>query len=68
MTLLLTVAGLAACYLLARLRFAAAAAAIATIGVGAGSGVLWYAPGSDDQAAAARGIHPASPLVRSGRG
>src|SRR5688572_4002599 len=52
--ILLTVAGVAMCYLLARERFAAAPAAIATLGVAAGSGVLWYATGSDDPAATFR--------------
>jgi hypothetical protein len=69
--LLLTLAGLAACYLLARERFAAPPAAIATLGVGAGSGVLWYASGSDDPYATVRfaaGALAAYGWVRTARG
>jgi hypothetical protein len=69
--ILLTVAGAAACYLLARERFPAAPAAIATLGVAAGSGVLWYASGSDDPAATVRfaaGAVVAYGWVRASRG
>src|SRR5687767_9473395 len=69
--LLLTAAGLVACYLLARQRFAVAPAAIATLGVGAGSGVLWYASGSDDPYATVRlaaGSFAAYGWVRASRG
>ena len=71
MAILLTVAGAAVCYLLARQRFAAAPAAIATLGVAAGSGVLWYASGSDDPAATVRfaaGAIVAYGWVRASRG
>ena len=71
MAILLTVAGAAACYLLARERFATAPAAIATLGVAAGSGVLWYASGSDDPAATVRfaaGAIVAYGWVRASRG
>jgi hypothetical protein len=69
--ILLTAAGLVACYLLARQRFAAAPAAIATLGVGAGSGVFWYASGSDDPYATVRlaaGSLAAYGWVRASRG
>jgi hypothetical protein len=69
--ILLTLAGLVACYLLARERFSVAPAAIATLGVGAGSGVLWYACGSDDPYATVRlagGAHAAYGWVRASRG
>ncbi len=71
MAILLTVAGAAVCYLLARERFATAPAAIATLGVAAGSGVLWYASGSDDPAATVRfvaGAVVAYGWVRASRG
>src|SRR5687767_3216684 len=71
MDMLLTVAGAAACYLLARERFAPTPAAIAALGVAAGSGVLWYASGSDDPAATARfaaGAVVAYGWVRASRG
>ena len=69
--ILLTAAGLIACYLLARQRFSAAPAAMATLGVGAGSGVFWYASGSDDPYATVRlaaGSLAAYGWVRASRG
>jgi hypothetical protein len=68
---LLTLASLAVCYLVARERFAAAPAAIATVGVGAGSGVLWYAVGGAGPAATVRlavGALAAYGWVRAARG
>lgn len=71
MATLLALAGLIACYLLARQRFAVAPAAMATLGVGAGSGVFWYASGSDDPYATVRlavGSLAAYGWVRASRG
>ena len=69
--ILLTVAGIGACYLLARQRFPAGPAVLATLGVGAGSGVFWYASGSDDPYATVRlfaGSLAAYGWVRASRG